>query len=191
MTSKLARLVGKALKGLRAGDRKLAWNDVALASAPEGIGLASPSFAQGAAIPRRHAGAGVGANLSPALGWKNVPPQAVELVLIVEDPDAPLPSPIAHLIAYGLPPNIDGLPEGALAANADNVALALGRGSFGRRGYAGPRPFVGHGAHRYHFQIFALSEPLAFDSPPDRRALLERMRGKVLSRGRLVGSYER
>jgi phosphatidylethanolamine-binding protein (PEBP) family uncharacterized protein len=110
--------------------------------------------------------------------------------LIIEDPDAPLPSPVVHLIAHGLTPNLGVLPEGALALGAD-APLPRGRGAVNRLGYAGPRPVPGHGAHFYHFQLFALSAPLAFDTPPDIAALRHQMAGKVVSRGRLIGSYER
>jgi phosphatidylethanolamine-binding protein (PEBP) family uncharacterized protein len=83
-----------------------------------------------------------------------------EVVLIMQDPDAPLPRPVVHLIATGIPPECSSLSEGALSPAASRT-INFGRGSFGRIGYAGPRPVRGHGVHRYLFQIFALAERLA------------------------------
>jgi len=83
-----ARVIGKALRCIRAGDKYLAWNDAALADVPDRIRLVSAAFAEGRAIPARYAGVGVGENISPPLSWSGVPHEAAELVLIVQDPDA-------------------------------------------------------------------------------------------------------
>jgi phosphatidylethanolamine-binding protein (PEBP) family uncharacterized protein len=71
------------------------------------------------------------------------------------------------------------------------AGVAFGRGSFGRVGYMGPRPVRGHGAHRYVFQLFALSRRIAVGERPDLAEVLAAMRGAVLARGKLVGLYER
>jgi hypothetical protein len=62
-------------------------------------------------------------------------------------------------------------------------------------GYIGPAPIKGHGPHRYVFQLFALP---AADAPDGAaaartapRALLAAVRGPVLARARLTGTYER
>ncbi len=115
MNPAIERLIGRAFYRLRARDRHLAWNAPALAAVPDGISLGSPAFAAHAAMPPRHAGDGVGDNLSPPLAWSGVPTGTAELVLIIEDPDAPLPRPVVHAIATGIPPHWQGLPEGALA----------------------------------------------------------------------------
>jgi hypothetical protein len=58
--------------------------------------LSSPSFAGGCPIPRRHAGKGVGDDISPALAWSGVPGETAEILLLIDDPDAPLPRPFVH-----------------------------------------------------------------------------------------------
>lgn len=189
MNPAIERLIGKALRGFRARDRHLAWNAPALVAAPDSISLGSPAFAARAAMPPRHAGDGVGDNLSPPLAWSGVPAGTAELVLIIEDPDAPLPRPVVHAIATGIPPHWQGLPEGALAASAG--AIRLGRGSFGRIGYAGPRPVRGHGPHRYVFQLVAVDRPLVLPAPADRAIVLTALAGRALARGQLVGTFER
>lgn len=185
----IARMIGKALRGIRAGDKHLAWNDTALVTAPVRISLVSPSFTEGQAIPTRYAGEGVGENISPPLRWSGVPEGAAELVLIMQDPDAPLPRAVVHVIATGISPDAGGLAEGALGA-APAPGIRLGRASFGRRAYAGPRPVPGHGPHRYIFQLVALKRPLSFAAVPGLRELLIAMRGSAIARGRLIGTFE-
>jgi Raf kinase inhibitor-like YbhB/YbcL family protein len=183
------QIIGRLLRGVRAGDDKLACNHPALQSAPATIDLRSDTFATGGMIPPRCAGTGVGDNISPQLAWQGVPPASAELVLIMQDPDAPLPRPVAHLIAYGIDPKRASFAEGALSPGATGVRL--GQGTFGKPGYQGPRPVPGHGPHRYIFQVIATTPALNFDVPPRLDAVLAALRGNVLAWGQLVGRYER
>ena len=173
--------LGKLLYPLRGRDAYLAWNR--LEAAPETLTLASPAFADGAPMPRRHAGLGLGENLSPPLTIAGVPQAAAALLLVLQDPDAPLPRPVVHLIA-ALPPGTTELAEGALN---EGMPVAFGRGTFGRRGYHGPRPLRGHGVHRYVFQLFALREPAPHGG--NLAAQLAALQGKVLARGCLTGIF--
>jgi Raf kinase inhibitor-like YbhB/YbcL family protein len=184
----LIRLLGRLLRGIHAGDRKLAWNDATLAAAPATLQLTSPAFPPGGLIPLRHAGEGVGDNVSPELAWEHVPPGTAELVLIIEDPDAPLPRPFVHGIVTAIPPASTRMEEGALGELVGGPAL--GRNSFGRTGYVGPRALPGHGPHRYVFQLLALDRALSFDRAPSRAELLCALAGAVIARGRLDGTFE-
>jgi phosphatidylethanolamine-binding protein (PEBP) family uncharacterized protein len=74
-------LIARLLRGVRAGEKHLAWNHPAIRSAPSSIQLTSTAFAPGAPIPVQYAGKGVGQNISPDLAWENIPDGAVELVL--------------------------------------------------------------------------------------------------------------
>lgn len=190
MNPTLERCLGRLLRRVRAGDARLAWNAAGLRDAPAGIALTSPAFADGGAMPQLCAGDSVGDNLSPPLAWSGLPDGTKELVLIVEDPDAPLRRPAVHLIAAGIAPDRAGVPEGALTPAAD-PSIRFGRGLFRRIGYAGPRPVLGHGPHRYIFQIYALAAPIATMDAPDIDAMVGRMANIVLARGRLTGIYER
>jgi Raf kinase inhibitor-like YbhB/YbcL family protein len=183
----MIRLVARLLRRVRAGEGELIWNAPAIAKAPASITLTSPAFAAGAVIPRQHAGKGIGENLSPALAWDGVPVEAKELVLVIEDPDAPLPRPFVHAIVLGIQPQSHGLAEGELSSGE----VTLGRNSFGRRAYAGPRALPGHGPHTYAFQLFALAHPLSVGRAPNRAELLRALDGAVLARGRLDGVFER
>jgi Raf kinase inhibitor-like YbhB/YbcL family protein len=190
MSPATERLLGRLFRGIRAGDRHLAWNDARLGDAPITLRLTSPAFTDGAAMPTRQAGDGVGDNLSPPLAWSESPGGTAELVLIMQDPDVPLFRPVTHLIVHAIAPERRALSEGALAPGADG-SIRLGRGFLGRVGYAGARPVRGHGPHRYVFQLFALGRKLSLEGEPDLATLTAAMAGTVLARGKLIGLYER
>jgi len=185
----MIRLVAHLLRNVRAGEHKLVWHDPAVATAPASIRLTSSAFEPGGAIPHRCAGAGVGENRSPDLAWQGIPPDAVELALIIEDPDAPLPRPFVHAIVTGIPAQSTGFEEGALSQ--PDLGARLGRNSFRRTAYSGPRALPGHGPHTYAFQLFALDRKIALAHPPDRKAFRRAVTGAVLARGRLDGRFER
>ena len=66
----------------------------------------------------------------------------------------------------------------------------LGVNTFGQPAYAGPRALPGHGAHRYAFELFALSRPLG-RQVSTRRDFVSAATGSVLARGRLDVVFER
>jgi phosphatidylethanolamine-binding protein (PEBP) family uncharacterized protein len=110
-----ARWIGRILRGVRSGERHSASNHAALVGVPEVISLKSEWFLNGKQMPLRCAGIGVGENISPPLNWSGVPARTVELAVIMEDPDAPLPRPFVHMIAYRISPDKSSVAEGALA----------------------------------------------------------------------------
>jgi Raf kinase inhibitor-like YbhB/YbcL family protein len=184
-----ARWIGRILRSVRAGERHSASNHGALLGVPEIISLKSEWFLNGTPMPPQSAGIGVGENISPPLSWSGVPAGTVELAIIMEDPDAPLPWPFVHMIAHRISPDKSSLAEGALAHEA--IDVAFGRSTAGAQGYMGPRPVPGHGPHRYIFQILALSRRTTFSSAPKLKAFLGGIAGTVIGRGMLMGTYER
>jgi Raf kinase inhibitor-like YbhB/YbcL family protein len=186
----IERLLGRLLRGRHAGETRLAWHRSAVA-APACIALGSSSFPPGGIIPVRFGGKGVGENIAPALSWSGLPQGTASLALIVEDPDAPMPSPFVHLIATGIDPALPGLDEGVLSGADLPRGVSLGRNTFGKRAYAGPRPLPGHGPHRYVFQLFASNRRLDFARPPNRAELMAALAGTVIGKGRLDGFVER
>lgn len=155
--------------------------------------LESSAFKHGQPIPRKYSGEGE--DLSPALIWSGVPNGTVELALLCDDPDAPMPEPWVHWIIYGIAPTVSGLPEGiARAANPPAPAGAChGANSWPRDnlGYRGPMPPPGHGPHRYFFKLYALDAPLGLAAGADKKALLAAIEGHVLAEAELIGTYER
>ena len=144
--------------------------------------VSSPAFSAGSAIPAKYAADN--GNVSPPLQWSGAPGATAEYVLIVEDPDAPMPKPFVHWIAFRIPPGAAALPE-----DAGNTALvAQGVNGTGNTGYFGPKPPPGK-PHRYFFQLFALNAPLGARDGADRDTVVEAMRGKVVGAGSLIGTF--
>lgn len=190
MLQNIPAAVGRALQSLRGGPDKLVSADPAFDAVPEVIQLTSPAFGQGEPIPMVHTEDGE--RISPPLEWIGVPPEAQSLVLLIEDQDSPTPRPLVHAILAGLEARDGTLAAGALPGPAnEGEPLDLGRNSFLRRAYLPPDPPPGHGVHRYAFQLFALDEEPQFDRVPGRSALVDALKGHVIARGLLVGTYER
>lgn len=186
-------IVGALLKSRRAGEAKLAWNLPNL-TGPQTLALTSGAFGDGEAIPADHAGKRAGGrNLSPQLAWSAPPEGTTELLLVIEDADAPTPWPFVHCVAV-IEPTVRELPTGALAAEETAPGVRMLRSGIGR-GYLGPEPIKGHGPHHYTFQLFALAAPAARAWPradqAKPRSLLSAVSGPVLAKGRLTGVYER
>lgn len=188
-------MLGKLSRFLCAGDRKLAMYRNEFSNAPETIVVTSKSFSHKDRIPDRFTQSGD--NLSPDLEWNALPSGTRGVVVIVEDPDAPLPNPFVHAIVYNLVPLMGEIPEGAIP-NSVNIRerdpeppFCVGKNTFGRTVYLGPAPIPGSGPHHYYFQIFALDSELTFRKTPDRKDMIRAMAGHVLAKGFLVGTYER
>jgi hypothetical protein len=191
-------LIGKLLMNRRAGEKDLVWNEVVL-TGPETLRLSSPAFADGGPIPSEHAGRRIGgANVSPPLTWSELPAGTAQLLLVIEDVDAPTTKPFVHCVALISPDRAaDGLPAGALSRDTPGPGVTLLRAQFGS-GYRGPEPIRGHGPHRYVCQLFALGTPLpgTVDGMPLTRIPPRKIpplvaSGSLLARGRLTGVYER
>ena len=181
----MPNLLGKLLRGVRADQRRSRLSGIGFAAGGE-IRVSSPAFTDGGTIPTKHAGKGVGDNISPALNWTGVPAGTEQLVVAIEDIDVPLPRPLMHTIAL-IEPNIHRLAEGGLRAGT--AGLSFARTSLGS-GYAGPRSIPGHGPHHYKFHVLALDEPVP-DTATTARGVLAAMRGHVIARAVLTGVYQR
>jgi Raf kinase inhibitor-like YbhB/YbcL family protein len=156
------------------------------------IEIRSDAFNSGEEIPIKYTGDGQ--NISPPLKWSGVPSAAVELALIVDDPDAPREKPFVHWVLYKIPPQTPGVPQTPQSHQAmlDDLNGALqGENSKGEVGYLGPAPPPGHGTHHYHFHLYALDQPLKLESGADSSALRAAMAGHILDEGKLIGTYQR
>ena len=143
--------------------------------------VSSPAFDGHGRIPERHTGDGE--DVSPALEWSGVPEGTQAFAVVCHDPDAPLVDGFTHWVAYGIPGDATGLPEGA-------KDLTEGTNSVGDAGYMGPAPPPGHGVHHYYFWIYALDSDLDLEPGLDRRALLEQIEDHVIEQARVIGTYE-
>ena len=183
--------LGGLLRNVRAGHARLVAVQDGVATDSAQIDLASIAFGNGGRLPIRFTADGEG--VSPPLHWRGVPEGAAGLALIVEDPDAPTPSPLVHAVLWGLPATETALAEGAIAPDGggDGDGRDVGLNSYRREGWLPPDPPTGHGTHDYVFQLFALSELPELGPDPGRREVVEAITGRVLAVGLLTGTYSR
>lgn len=184
-----ANPLGVLLRNRHAGEHTLAWALPDL-DAPESFTLTSPAFDHGAPIPERHRGHLRGPNISPALAWTPPPPGTAELVLIVQDPDAPNRRPATHGLTIGIDPTLGVIPENGLTHPSPIPGLKHGRGGLGHRGYAGPLPMRSHGPHTYVFQLFALDRRVELPDTYTLDDTVTVISGHLVARARLDGTYE-
>jgi Raf kinase inhibitor-like YbhB/YbcL family protein len=149
--------------------------------------LSSPAFADGQPIPSQFSCEGPGA--SPELTWSDVPPATKSLALIVRDPDA-AGGGFVHWIVYNVPANATGLPQATEATGELPAGAAQGTNSNGAQGWSPPCP-PGGGTHHYQFELYALDTEVPLMTTPTEPALYSAMRGHILARADLVGTYEK
>jgi Raf kinase inhibitor-like YbhB/YbcL family protein len=167
-------LAAAALPGCGGGARPAATPSGA---PPASFALASPAL--GATIPRRYTCDGAG--LSPPLRWSGAP-RAAELVLVVQDPDAP-GGTFVHWTAFAIVARALGsIPAGARLRSGENSA--------GQDGWTPPCPPKGDTPHRYEFSLYALRRPSGLKpgaSPAQVRAKL----AGALARASFTARYVR
>src|SRR5437764_1278891 len=142
--------------------------------------LTSPAFADNQPIPAKYSHDG--GNMSPPLNWNASPSSAKSLALIVEDPDAPGPTPFTHWIVFNIPTDTVSIPEGAVPAGA-----LQGKNDGGTIGYYGPKP--PSGIHHYIFRLYALDAPLPLAAGASKADVVNAMKGHELGMGKLTGLY--
>jgi Raf kinase inhibitor-like YbhB/YbcL family protein len=149
--------------------------------------LTSPAFANGAGVPVRHTCDG--ADVSPALAWKDAPAGAKAFALVCEDPDAPAGT-WTHWVAYDLPAGRRDLPEGVPHDQTLADGSRQGMNDFRKLGYGGPCPPPGP-AHRYVFKLFALDAPTGLEPGATRQQLLQAIARHTVGTAELTGTYRR
>jgi Raf kinase inhibitor-like YbhB/YbcL family protein len=144
--------------------------------------LSSTAFTDGGDIPVTHTCDGD--DLPLPLSWDGSHPDAVEIVLIIDDPDAP-GGTFVHWLVAGLPEAgsiVDGeLPPGAVE----------GVNSFGGVGYRGPCPPPGDAPHTYRIEVIGVAEPTGLASGFTLDELEQATAGHQLSSANLTGRYGR
>jgi Raf kinase inhibitor-like YbhB/YbcL family protein len=148
--------------------------------------LQSAAFEDAGDIPARFTCDGD--NISPPLRWSDAPRSVKSFAILCSDPDAP-GGMFRHWAAYDVDPAQRSLPQ-AVAAAAPGMRQAVN--DFRRRGYGGPCPPRGHGAHQYRFTLLALDTPSLDLGESASCAEVERAaRAHVLAEANLTGFYQR
>ena len=143
--------------------------------------IESPVFSNNQSIPPKYTCDGE--NINPPLKISNVPEEAKSLVLIVDDPDAPMGTWV-HWTVWNISPQTKEIPEGAKLEGA-----VEGVTDFGSSGYGGPCP--PSGKHRYFFKLYAIDRNLDLDSSAKKKDIEAAMEGHILEQAQLIGLYER
>ena len=141
--------------------------------------ITSAAFAEGATIPKQFTCDGE--NTPPAIVLSNPPEGTRSFALIMDDPDAPKGT-FTHWLAYDIPAS-----KTELQVDAGKTL----RNSFGRDGYGGPCPPLGHGSHRYFFKVYALDLPVLASAMTTRQDLEKAIEMHTLGTAQLMGRYER
>lgn len=150
------------------------------------IKITSPVFEYGEYIPSAYTC--MGKDMSPPINWQGVPRNAKSLVLICDDPDAPMGTWV-HWVIYNIPPDSKGLPEGIPGLERLKDGTLQGINDFRKIGYGGPCP--PGGVHRYYFKIYAIDTMLNIDPGATKKRIMKLIEGHIISKGELMGRFKR
>lgn len=140
------------------------------------LAIAAAEYEAGGAIPEGLSKDG--GNAAPTFTVTGVPDGAVELALVVHDPDAPMARGFTHWVRYGLPAQ-DGPIDPATGVTGPNSA--------GQEGWYGPQPPAGHGDHHYYAWVYALSREVT--GTPTYETFLDQYADAILEQNRTVGIF--
>lgn len=151
----------------------------------EGTGeleLTSPAFDDGGSIPETYGREAE--NVNPPLRIADVPDEAESLALIVDDPDAVTPAGKVwvHWLVWNVSPSRTTIPEAWGPTDA-----VEGTNDFDETGYGGPDP--PDGTHTYRFKLYALDTVLDLSAGATKPELGQGMKGAVVARTQLEGTY--
>jgi hypothetical protein len=140
--------------------------------------VSSPAFKNNQPTPIKYTCDGEDVN--PPLNIEGTPSKTKSLVLIIDDPDAPMGT-WDHWIVWNIPPKTK------IEENA--VPGIEGMNSFKRHTYGGPCP--PSGTHRYFFKIYALDTLLNLPQNSRKKDVEKAIKDHTLAKGELIGLYTR
>ena len=153
--------------------------------------IVSPAFGHQQKIPDKYTCKGE--NINPPLQFVDVPQNAKSLVLIVDDPDAPVGLWV-HWVVFNIDPSVGGIGENS---KPDGIEAMT---SFGKSGYGGPCPPPASpeqlqrgesGTHRYFFKLYALDLELNLPETTDKKIVEEVMNGHIIEKAELIGLFSK
>ena len=142
------------------------------------IKVSSSAFEDNGMIPAKYTCEGE--NISPPIDIDHVPEDAISLVLIVDDPDAPKKTWV-HWIVWNIPITHH--------IKENEIHGVEGLTDFQKNQYGGPCP--PSGTHRYFFKVYALNQLLDLPPSTDKLALEKAMSEYIIGFGELIGLYKK
>jgi len=135
-----------------------------------------------------------GDNISPKLSWEKAPSGTKSFAVTMYDPDAPTGSGWWHWVIFDIPSDTT-----SIARNSGDVSLNLLPQSaiqsitdFGKSGYGGACPPIGHGAHKYIFTVYALDvEKLGLDVNASPALVGFMINSHTLAKASIIAYYGR
>jgi Raf kinase inhibitor-like YbhB/YbcL family protein len=143
--------------------------------------LTSDAFSNNSPIPSIYSGDED--NINPPLKISEVPDNAQSLLLIVDDPDAPMGT-FTHWLMWNIDPNTQEIGENDWPEGAEQ-----GLNDAGELGYTGPKP--PSGTHRYFFKLYALDKKIDAPSNINREDLEKMAQESMIEKAELIGTYSR
>jgi len=144
----------------------------------QNIKVISSAFESNDTIPRKYTCNAE--NINPPLEFRGIPEKAESLVLIMDDPDAPM-KVFTHWIVWNIVP--------IAKIDEDSIPGVEGINDFRKIGYGGPCP--PSGTHRYFFRVYALDKQLGLKAGKSRKELESEMIGHIIAEGELMGKYSK
>jgi Raf kinase inhibitor-like YbhB/YbcL family protein len=154
---------------------------VSMAAGGAKMKITSSAFQEGGNIPSRFSRDGQ--NVNPALRIEGTPSDAKSLLLIMDDPDAPV-GLFTHWLVWNIDPKTTEIAEKSVPKGA-----VQGTNDYPTLGYGGPQP--PSGTHRYYFKIFALDQILDLKPGAKRAEVDAAMSGHVIAQGELIGRFSK
>jgi len=151
---------------------------MATISAKATLTVSSPAFEHEGYIPEKYTCEGE--NINPPIRIKGIPKEAVSLVLIMDDPDAPS-GVFDHWVVWNIRPTE--------VINANNLPGVAGKNSAGESRYKGPCPPTG--THRYFFKVYAIDTLLDLGDDTDKKMVEQEIENHVIAYGELMGLYKK
>jgi Raf kinase inhibitor-like YbhB/YbcL family protein len=144
----------------------------------EEIKIESSAFVSGGNIPSLYSCDEQDVN--PPLSFGELPRGTESMVLIVDDPDAPVGT-WTHWVVYNIEPTTK--------ISENSIPGVQGLNDFRKLEWGGPCP--PSGTHRYFFKIYALDKKLDLGEGALRDSVERSMEGHILGKGELVGTFAR
>ncbi|MBN2815191.1 MAG: YbhB/YbcL family Raf kinase inhibitor-like protein [Campylobacterales bacterium] len=135
-----------------------------------------------------------GENISPALEWTNAPKGTQSFAITMYDKDAPTGSGWWHWVVFNIPAEVTSLAKnsGDTLANLMPKDAVQSMTSYGKSGFGGACPPLGHGPHQYVITVYALgTKKLDLDANASPALVGYMLNANTLAKASVIAYYAR